>query len=395
MARYTLRLLLGGASVIALALSASPALAVKLFNENDLIRAIDLDPNSSLPGNGNEGPDKVVDQVFTPGPPVGGTTKYLNFGKEQTGFITTPMFGSSIVQSFQLRAANDAAARDPLTYELYGTNDPITSTNNSFGDQENWSLISSGDTGLATDPGRHLTGTIEDIVGNTTAYSSYKMIFPTIRDTAMANSMQVADVQFFTDLAGGGSTVVAAGDPSLAVTHNMVDSLSSYPGGENPTLALDGNGGNKYLNFARENSGLIVSRADGAPTIVESLTFTTAPHANEENRDPLTWELYGTNDAVQSADNSRGNLENWILVDTGDTGFETDPGRGMPDDLQMVENSTAYNAYRLVFPTLRGGEGELMQIGDILIEGQAIPEPSTIALVGLALLGGVAVTRRS
>ena len=99
----------------------------------------------------------------------------------------------------------------------------------------------------------------------------------------------------------------------------------------------------------------------------------------------MTWDLWGTDDPVTSADNSLGDQETWTLVDSGLTGFESDPGRGAAAAPQVVNNSTAYGAYRLVFPTLRGGGGELMQIGDVLIEGTVVPEPSSIALLAMAM----------
>lgn len=383
-------LLIVAVAATTLVVAMPTARAVKLFDQNDNVLAIDSGAASFSPLAESSG--NVVDQTISPGPTD--STKYLNFGKEQTGFIVTPAFGASTVQSLQLRAANDAPARDPLTYELYGTNDAISSGNNSLGDQESWSLISSGATGLDTDPGRHALGAIEDIV-NAASYASYKMIFPTLRDTAdsNANSMQIADVQLFTDLAGAGSTVLASGDPTLAVTHDAVKSLSSYPDGENPTLALDGDVNNKYLNRGGEDSGLILSRADNKPTVIESLTFTTGGDA--PGRDPLSWDLYGTNDPITSLDNSRGLDENWTLVDSGVSGLEEDPGRNMTVGAQPVDGIEAYGAYRLVFTSLRGSPGErLMQVGDILIEGRIVPEPSSFVLLGVGALAALTFSRR-
>jgi hypothetical protein len=35
-------------------------------------------------------------------------------------------------------------------------------------------------------------------VNSPSAYTSYRLIFPTVKDAAAANSMQIADIQFFT-----------------------------------------------------------------------------------------------------------------------------------------------------------------------------------------------------
>lgn len=366
------------------------ASAVTLFGPGDTAIAIDLDlvHPSSYPG--GEPPVNATDQNVA--------TKYLNFGASGTGFIVTPSGGSSTIASLQLRAANDAPERDPLTYDLYGTNDAICSVDNGGGDCEAWSLISSGMTGLDVDPGRDMDGVVQDFA-NGNAYTSYKMIFPTLRDAGAANSMQVNDVQFFTGAGGTGATIMGGFVPhtAIAVTDNPPGSQSSYPDpNEAPDKAIDGDLGTKYLNFANTNSGLILSRADGLSTIVEQLTFTTGNDA--PGRDPLQYDLYGTNDPITSADNSLGDSENWSLIVAGaSTGLEDlfDDGdgeehRGETGLAQAVANSTAYSAHRIVFSELRGGTGEgIMQVGEVLFEGTVVPEPSSLllALCGIAFCG--------
>jgi hypothetical protein len=134
-------------------------------------------------------------------------SKYLNFGKQNSGFIVTPASGPSIVQTFQLTTANDSPSRDPASWQLYGTNDPILSRKNSQGTGESWTLIGSGAVDLPLD--RQVAGPFVQ-VANGTPYASYKMLFTTIRDAAAgdADSMQVADVQFFTESIPEPSTVM-------------------------------------------------------------------------------------------------------------------------------------------------------------------------------------------
>ncbi len=348
------------------------ASAVQLFGPGDTILAVDIDsgPDSAVPGPGEDAVN-ALDQ--------NSATKYLNFGKHHTGLIVTPGFGSSTVQSIQFTTANDSDGRDPTSFRLYGTNDAITSVAHSFGDAESWSLITDGLTGL--DPARFDPGPIVDF-SNGTAYSSYKVSFPTLRNT-LECCMQVADVSLFTGAGGSGTQVLASGDFAIAI--DDFGGLSNYHPNDNVENAIDGTSGAKYLNFAKENSGVIVSRADGNPTVLETLTFTTANDIPE--RDPLTWEVYGTNDPVMSLDNSTGSQENWVLIDSGITGFDSDPGRETTGAPQSVTNATAYNAYRLVFPSQRqtDGIGEI-QIGEILFEGTIVPEPTSIALALLSVL---------
>ncbi|HEY3394942.1 MAG TPA: PEP-CTERM sorting domain-containing protein, partial [Lacipirellulaceae bacterium] len=152
---------------------------------------------SSSPG--GELPPLAIDQVFNPGPPIS-TTKYLNFGEEKSGIIITNSEGPVDVNFMRLRTANDAMARDPASYQLFGTNDPITSEPNSNSNgTETWTLIaeSSEANPLVLPTDRHTWGDFI-AVNSPTAYSSYRLIFPTVRDAAGANSMQIADVQFYT-----------------------------------------------------------------------------------------------------------------------------------------------------------------------------------------------------
>jgi hypothetical protein len=145
---------------------------------------------SSIPGAG-ESAARILDQLST--------TKYLNFGEEGAGAIITNSGGAIQVGTMQLTTANDAEARDPASYELWGTNDPIQSVNHSNGlGGENWTLISSGPLSLPIGPGGRQNSSTFVPINAGAAYNSFKLIFPTVRNAANANSMQIADVQFYT-----------------------------------------------------------------------------------------------------------------------------------------------------------------------------------------------------
>jgi len=160
-----------------------PMFGADILAPGDFIIAIDADSASSSP-DGEPAP-LAIDRVAT--------TKYLNFGENNSGFIVTPGAGVSIVNSFVLTTANDAEERDPATWELYGTNESIVSADHSAGDAENWTLIASGSVSLP--PERDTVGPTVT-VGSTAIYASYKMLFPTVKDADAANSMQIAEVQF-------------------------------------------------------------------------------------------------------------------------------------------------------------------------------------------------------
>ncbi len=170
---------------------------VTFITPSDPIIAIDLDGGSNFPT--NESPNLAID---------GTTAKYLNFGEVNSGFILTPSNSSRIVTGFRITTANDAEERDPSSYQLYGTNDPITSTQNSTGTAENWALIAGGT--LALPAGRNTQGAVVSFA-NSTAYKSYRMVFTGVKNAATANSMQIGEIAFTTT--GG----VAGGAASLEV----------------------------------------------------------------------------------------------------------------------------------------------------------------------------------
>jgi hypothetical protein len=152
--------------------------------------------NGTNDGDGNSGPppategvEHVIDNV---------RQKYLNFLDLGSGFIVTPAIGSSTVNGMRFYTANDAEPRDPASYLLEGGSDPAGP----------WTMISSGPLALPT--GRNVTTApfsgltpvnpatdFQQTItfANTTAYTSYRVTFPTLKDAGAANSMQIAEVE--------------------------------------------------------------------------------------------------------------------------------------------------------------------------------------------------------
>ncbi len=132
----------------------------------------------------------------------GGNEKYLNFGEFNTGVIVTPTGATnglgSIVTSMELWVANDSEERDPASYELYGTNNSVGGVSSYSIDD--FSLISSGALSLPfeRDTVADSNG-LSQIVnfGNNVAYTSYMLVFPTVKNSDLANSMQLSEVQFY------------------------------------------------------------------------------------------------------------------------------------------------------------------------------------------------------
>src|SRR5262245_38255504 len=122
-------------AVIFLSVVPHASLSFDILTPGDPILAIDLDFTIGSDSPGNEGAAQGIDGDVN--------TKYLNFGVTNTGFIVTPATAAA-VQSFILTTANDFAARDPASYRIFGTNDPITSIAHGDGRNENWTELSMG-----------------------------------------------------------------------------------------------------------------------------------------------------------------------------------------------------------------------------------------------------------
>lgn len=150
---------------------------------------------NSTPGGGGERAPLSIDGDIG--------TKYLNFGQEFTGYIVLPAGGLSNVTGINFVTANDSPDRDPASYTVYGSNSVLSLASSTY------DLITNGfteiSTGLLTLPntGQNLTGNLSQTegrgyaasvsFGNAAAYTSYLLVFPTIRNTNTANSMQIAE----------------------------------------------------------------------------------------------------------------------------------------------------------------------------------------------------------
>jgi hypothetical protein len=378
------RMILGAIVAVWAAMPVSSAFAQGngILSSSDVAIAIDAHgktARSNFPG--AEDPAKLIDGL------VG--TKYLNFGHSGSGVIVTPAAATPI-ESFQLTTANDAPARDPSSWELWGYNGAIVSTSNSAGLNEPWVLIDSGTVTLPGDPTigndqRGVLGPLVDVNSGGIGYQNYKMIFPTLKDLSRANSMQVAEMQLFSDNAGTAG-VLAPGNPVVGVNFGFE---SRYPNGERPALAIDQLPGTKYLNFGEDRSGLIITNVEGAAKVVR-MRLTTAGDAPE--RDPASFELWGTNNLIASQDNTDGlNDENWSLITTG--ALTLPAARLDATTLVPINATVAYKSFKLVFPTVKNSAtANSMQIADVQFY---VPEPASLAMALVGLVAACSMRRRS
>lgn len=285
-------------------------------------------------------------------------TKYLNFDKLNAGFtITFPQ--ATVVKGLRLTSANDAPDRDPTRFILSGSNTGTQFTEVARG-------------AIPQFPDRFETVEISFV--NERDYSSYQLIFPTVRVPNQAVAMQIAEVEFL-GLRSNSNTPGKPGEPpainasQLADVTQPDDRISALspnsPVGEEEWNAIDDSTSTKYLNFFGPGTGFTVTPSVG-PSTIKGLRLTSANDV--PGRDPTSFSLSGSQDGVA---------------------FETIAEDQIPrfnDRFTSVEvsfeNDQPYQVYRIVFPTLRGGPGELMQIGEVEFLGTiGLPPPEISELI--------------
>jgi len=178
-------------------LSAQVATPADITTPNSFIRGVPND--NDWPA--NESPNLAIDDNVN--------TKFLHFkGESQpTGFQVTPTAGPTIVTELIFTTANDAPERDPVAFELSGSNGSIDGP---------YTMIAAGDIvdfARITAWPRFTSNTTPITFPNTVAYTHYQLLFTKVRNPAGANSMQIAEVEFIGIPAG---ITPPAADPASA-----------------------------------------------------------------------------------------------------------------------------------------------------------------------------------
>jgi hypothetical protein len=122
--------------------------------------------------------------------------KFLHFKgfSEPTGIQVTPLVGETVVIGITLTTANDAPERDPVAYELSGSNDGIEWTVIAAGDivdfagEEAWPRFTQNETPIE--------------FANDVPYMHYQLLFTAVRDPGAANSMQIGEVELLGEAVG-------------------------------------------------------------------------------------------------------------------------------------------------------------------------------------------------
>ena len=316
-------------------------------------------------------------------------TKFLLFKGSNAGLIITPP-SAAIYNRLALTTAGDAPERDPASYKIYGSTTALpTSGNIPIG---SLTLIQQGTLALTDVRNNGTTAAGPSIVqfSNTTAYASYVVVFPTVKNNFGNNLTQIAEVklsqgatvpdQVIVGKAVGGKLVGGSwSNGSIRQSGNAEG--NNWPAAQSPDYALDGDATTKYLHFQGPNAALGI-RPETSPAVINSVSFWTAN--DEAARDPFNYEIwgnnFGSNPFVGSVPTS-----SWILLKSGNLGLP--PDRNFGPVTVNFPNTTAYAYYAVVFPAVKDSPSVLLtQISEVAFANVTLnAAPSDITLSNATL----------
>ena len=212
--------------------------------------------------NTDEGPDQAIDGSVS--------TKYLLFRNIGAGLIASPQAGPARVNRLNFWTANDSAERDPLTYQVYGFSTAVTARSGTLNVSTSGTLLTSG---TLTLPVTRNIGSETVVFDNSTAYASYLVVFPTVKNSPSTTMTQIAEVQF----GYNGTPAFALSDATITVAEDS----GSYSSNAFATDITPGIGDvGQTVSFAANNNNNALFSVQPAISADGTLTFTPAANAN-------------------------------------------------------------------------------------------------------------------
>jgi len=312
-----------------------------------------------------ESPDKVVD--------ANTGTKFLTYRNSNAGVILKPTNSSVVFNCLSLSTANDASERDPASFILYGSSSNLTGNASTSIPISSLTQIASGNVTMLDT--RNAGPTVIQFA-NSVAYTSYVVVFPTVRSTVSNNLMQISEIQ----LSQGATPPLAvamadARGGQLSGSNFSFGSIgNSNPGtnwlaGESPDHAMDGNAGTKFAIFRSTGAGLLASPQAGSARM-NTLTLWTANDSPE--RDPASYQVYGFPTRITQTSGTLA-VGNGTLLANGTVTLPADRNSG-PVQVDF-NNSTAYASYLVVFPTVKNSPStNLTQISEVQFSYNGAPD---------------------
>lgn len=204
---------------------------------------------------------------------------------------------------------------------------------------------------------------------------------------------QAASIFSSSDLVLGG---VRVGDNFEVGVAGFSPDTNNWPPAEPPADLINGligGPGEKYLNFAAIDTGIIITPASGL-SIVTSMTLWVANDSPE--RDPASYQVFGTTSPISGPGPFP--ISDFTLISEGPLSLPEE--RNLVTDtagfgeVVSIGDGNAYSSYMILFPTVWDEPflANSMQLSEIEFDGIAgVPEPGSVSLL---LFGLVAFANR-
>ncbi len=274
-------------------------------------------------------------------------TKFLHFKGEvePTGIKIAPAAGTTVVVGMTLTTANDAAERDPASFELYGSNESIDGP---------YELIAAGDVvdfiQEAAWP-RFTKNATAIAIDNEVAYAYYQVLFPTVRDAGGANSMQIAEIELIgsvipTNLLANGGFEDGVVEPWSLYGDGSIELVQDDPAeGANCLKVTVNSAGANFWDTGLQHGGHVFE-AGKSYTLSLMLKAKDAPvqiNVKPERAGP-TWEGYGSQEFTMTTEWAEYSVNTGVIpeegVDPASITFHVGyaPAEFLIDDVQFIED---------------------------------------------------------
>jgi hypothetical protein len=275
---------------------------------------------------GAETPDLAIDDNTG--------TKFLHFRGDlmSTGIQVTPAVGATVVSGITLTTANDEPGRDPISYELSGSNVSIDGPYEviaagdivDFAQADAWPRFAKNETPILFD--------------NAVAYEHYQIVFPAIRGPVGGgvNSMQIAEIELL------GPKLSTSLDPDLDYGTDYTWSVDS----------VEADGTTKYSS----NEWTFSTLARGPGQIKYEMWYniggTAVGDLTNDGRYPDSPDTVGFISSMETptdvADNYGTRISGWLHVPaTGDYTFWTSSDDA--SDLMLSSDEDPANTVRIAY----------------------------------------------
>ncbi|MFT3782202.1 MAG: discoidin domain-containing protein [Nibricoccus sp.] len=266
---------------------------------------------SSFSARGENGVDEGLAKLFD----GNSYSKWLDFSA--TTWVRMDFSVPTMLDSYNLTSANDAAERDPMNWTLSGSNDGV-----------NWTVI---ETRTNQSWSSRFQGRDFALAQRSAAYTHYRFDFT----AHSGNLTQLAELKLF-GVQTGSAMVRLSPAAFNARGENGVD--------EGLAKLFDGNVYSKWLDFSAVTW---VKVSFSSPTMLDAYSLASANDAPE--RDPMNWTLSGSNDGV-----------NWTVIETHTN--ESWGARFQMRDFALVQRSAAYTQFRFDFTAHSGNVTQLAEL---------------------------------